>query len=231
MTHRSTFRCIFWSWLANLLISIVGADSTHTIVQERFTVTAPAHFSEFNRYDKSQSLLLTIGGEHVRIPWRSEYEDEVYYWYSFTLTPDEEYTFTILLEKVLAAPDKTSEQDTDGTTIWSSPSALMYDLHLPMIIRVLQDDTVIYDASICEVHQTLMDYREVPIYYGLPLFDETEPDWETRKRLFPHESDYILGGCIVQLRKSDWVHICPECVAAYQEWKNSPHPKPNRRKK
>ncbi len=99
------------------------------------------------------------------------------------------------------------------------------DIKVPKVIRVRQDDKVIYDQEICELHGTQMEYKTVRIAYGLIRPKPGEPSGEDEKRLFPHRREISFGGCCVEpdSPKTEKVFVCGQCKAAYENWKKE-HP-------
>ena len=73
----------------------------------------------------------------------------------------------------------------------------------------------------CELHESALVSREVPVVYGLPWFDEAV--MEARKKLFPNAMTVVCGGCIPDMRTSEQVFSCPECERARENWKAA-HP-------
>jgi len=89
---------------------------------------------------------------------------------------------------------------------------------IPQLRRVQLNGQTIYDIEICEVHKTKMELKTVPIQYGLMEPDPDAPSGNEERRLFPHGRDYVLGGCIIEPRKTAEVYVCPECEQAAAKW-------------
>ena len=70
----------------------------------------------------------------------------------------------------------------------------------------------------CNVHGTILRPLKVPVYYGLPARDEAL--WDARAKLFPNSKSFVLGGCIVDLERSESEQlVCDECCKAEKAWK------------
>ena len=77
-----------------------------------------------------------------------------------------------------------------------------------------------YDIEVCEIHRTKMEHKEVRIAYGLILPGPDAPSTDMERRLFPHRSEYSLGGCVSTplSSKAERVYVCPDCKKAYEKW-------------
>jgi hypothetical protein len=71
----------------------------------------------------------------------------------------------------------------------------------------------------CELHDTPLERRQIPIGYGLPSYD---PAWDVQKDLFPNARSYALGGCVIDSDapavKTAWV--CDTCLEAERQWRS-----------
>ncbi len=84
----------------------------------------------------------------------------------------------------------------------------------PELVRVVDGQKMLYDASICSKHQVQMDRKLVKISYGLPSFT---PKWKTLRENAPNDGT-VLGGCSVdQQRPETWTWVCPTCQSIYEE--------------
>ncbi len=63
----------------------------------------------------------------------------------------------------------------------------------------------------CEVHNTPLFERRVPISYGLPAY---VPPFDEN----PHNGSYILGGCVVMDEKDRLMPVCDKCTLAIRDW-------------
>ena len=87
------------------------------------------------------------------------------------------------------------------------------------LIRIQQKEKTIYDIEVCEVHQTKMALKEVPIVYGLIIPSVNEPPAKAELELFPHRREWYSGGCVVRSPKTEEVYVCSRCKEAYENWK------------
>lgn len=70
------------------------------------------------------------------------------------------------------------------------------------------------DVSICEVHRIKMEYKRVPVRYGLVSYP---PGYINAKpACFPHGWEYVNGGCVIQDLKETKIPVCPDCKKAEQ---------------
>jgi len=81
-------------------------------------------------------------------------------------------------------------------------------------------------TGVCQVHQTKMSTKTVPIHYGLVRPDPNGPGEAERIRLFPHARQFQLGGCcpIPDETTAD-IPVCDACVKAEAAWLSA-HKKP-----
>jgi hypothetical protein len=70
----------------------------------------------------------------------------------------------------------------------------------------------------CEVHGSLLERRQVPVAYGLPIRNEALD--EARATLFPNSLQFVLVGCI-DSAIGDHVEafVCEECREAETRWR------------
>ena len=84
----------------------------------------------------------------------------------------------------------------------------------PKIVKVIDGQKLLYDASICSKHHLQMDRKLVKISYGLPSFT---PKWKTLRENAPNDGT-VLGGCSVdQQRPKTWTWVCPACRSIYDK--------------
>ena len=131
-------------------------------------------------------------------------EDHSFVWPSEAPRPhrlSKNRTYTLdLLEQEQRSPTGDPEN-----TIWSTE-----------LVRLLDGDKVLYDASVCEVHGGQMQREVVAISYGFFIFDRK--DTEARARGFPN-TGLVLGGCCVDsANPKTWTWVCPTCLAKEKEW-------------
>ena len=81
-------------------------------------------------------------------------------------------------------------------------------------------------SGTCHLHQVAMTMKAVPIHYGLPSEVESGPSQDLRLKRFPFTGRSPEGGCAIEPNapKTMEVSVCPECVAAEQQWSKR-HPK------
>ena len=70
----------------------------------------------------------------------------------------------------------------------------------------------------CKVHGTILKEENVPVSYGLPIFDESV--FEAGDKLFPNSKRNVIGGCVVgSMGDRTDVLVCPECRTAETDWR------------
>lgn len=91
------------------------------------------------------------------------------------------------------------------------------DSSLPELLLIRSNGITIYDASVCDIHKVKMEYKQVPVAYGLPL---TSPPGKAASALFPHYAEYSLGGCAVSENSPKFVEmfVCEKCKQAFAWW-------------
>lgn len=92
---------------------------------------------------------------------------------------------------------------------------------IPELRKVQLKGETIYDIEFCEVHKTKMEYRALPIGYGLVGYVDIEPTPDIERQLFPHRREHLDGGCVVSPSspKSEQRFVCIDCKASYEKWK------------
>jgi hypothetical protein len=83
----------------------------------------------------------------------------------------------------------------------------------PKLVRVEGNGTLVPLKGVCEVHKIPIEWKEVPILYGLYVPGDKE------NQLFPHRQEVIRGGCGFGLPERGRQAVCPACEAAYERWK------------
>jgi hypothetical protein len=80
-------------------------------------------------------------------------------------------------------------------------------------------DKLLYDETVCVLHNVKMQREELPIKYGMSIERDDEP--ERFLDSFPYGRDFIPGGCVVtdNSPKKVWAYVCPVCRKNYLEWK------------
>lgn len=89
---------------------------------------------------------------------------------------------------------------------------------IPELRKVQLGGQTVYDIEVCEAHKTKMEHKEVKIAYGLILPGRDDPSADTERRLFPHRSEYSLGGCAVGEEKTTKMYICSACKESFTWW-------------
>jgi hypothetical protein len=127
---------------------------------------------------------------------RHSYE---FYWSALpvSLVPGRSYTFTVVEENSYFGP-------------------------APKVIRVDDKGTLVWDEGICEVHKVTMQWKMVPVSYGLYMSGTNEPSCDEEQQLFPHRHEVAFGGCVTSLGlpQTSMQYVCPGCKAAYDYWKH-----------
>jgi hypothetical protein len=152
-------------------------------------LTCPAHFEEKGQY--TQLVLKGGGRETFRFNWRYAVNDHTLL--PVDLKEGETYSFKVV---------KPAES---------------YDL--PRIVRVERAGKALYDVTVCEVHGAAMDYKSVPIHYGIACGQAGDPPWEVARKEFPHWREYACGGCVITEEKTEFTYVCPDCLSALADWR------------
>jgi len=99
----------------------------------------------------------------------------------------------------------------------------IYDSKTYLVQRLKQNDDVLFDRSVCEVHHVAMSQKMAEVDYGM-WAPETSADAYCFKN-FPHHLDFILGGCVSSYDspKAALHYVCPKCVAECEQFKRE-HP-------
>lgn len=91
--------------------------------------------------------------------------------------------------------------------------------------KIFDEGRIIYDLSVCQVHDFRMGKEAVPVIYGYnshrksyPSTDGAEPSFETRMQLFPHYVEVASGGCVNNGERTVMLYACPKCRAAFTQW-------------
>ena len=84
------------------------------------------------------------------------------------------------------------------------------------LVKVVRGEKVLFDRSVCEVHEMSMECRLAPVQYGEPAIDYPMDVFD---QTFPHSREVVLGGCIPGHEKTGHLFVCPSCVEAYAKWK------------
>ncbi len=95
------------------------------------------------------------------------------------------------------------------------------DYRVQEVIKVESNGRVIYDREVCEVHQTRMEKKRVPVWYGYIVDGPGEPSRQEELKSFPHRREYLLGGCVSgpESPQTALLYMCDDCKAAYDAWK------------
>lgn len=82
------------------------------------------------------------------------------------------------------------------------------------LVAVRNQDGVVLDLSVCEIHGDTMTRQAVPILYGLPLRNFAEALARS-----PH-APLILGGCVTMTGDptEEPAYVCPSCEKAFAAW-------------
>ncbi|MEP6809447.1 MAG: hypothetical protein ABI992_04335 [Chthoniobacterales bacterium] len=80
------------------------------------------------------------------------------------------------------------------------------------LVRITAPGRVIFDRTICEVHHTPMEFRNVEVSYGLLAIGHCAQD-------FPHSLTFVSGGCLLGEEKKLPIYVCSACVSAAAECK------------
>lgn len=82
------------------------------------------------------------------------------------------------------------------------------------LVAVRNQDGVVLDLSVCEIHGDTMTRQAVPILYGLPLGNFAEALARS-----PH-APLILGGCVTMTGDptEEPAYVCHSCEKAFAAW-------------
>lgn len=114
------------------------------------------------------------------------------------------YTFTVVEEQSLLVPSH----------------LLVTNVPVPRVLRIEDQGKLIWDHEVCEVHRSKMEFKDVPIAYGLFVPRPNDPTSDEDLRLFPHRREFSNGGCAVTLKspKTEKIHVCNDCKEAFAWW-------------
>ena len=98
---------------------------------------------------------------------------------------------------------------------------MLGDAHtqLQTLIAIENGGKRVYDRSFCAVHERSMELRNVGVAFGMLGFSASERYCQDH---FPHYRDFGIGGCVMSEgdeNKTIPIYICPDCVAACNEYK------------
>ncbi|MDF9828176.1 hypothetical protein M2447_002294 [Ereboglobus sp. PH5-10] len=96
-----------------------------------------------------------------------------------------------------------------------------------LIIRIKEGQNIIYDASVCKLHNQRMRFAQVAISYGYPM-PPSQDYMEAHEKRFPNGVDYTLGGCVRTDDIVDRKFICDQCASEYSKWQHEEYEKKQR---
>lgn len=85
------------------------------------------------------------------------------------------------------------------------------------IEKVVQDDYVLLNRTLCEVHGRQMSRRTAPIVYGLCESYRGIP-FSVMQNYFPNGYRCSFGGCVVRKQIYRKGFCCPECLRLADKW-------------
>jgi hypothetical protein len=177
-------------FLMVLTLAAVAADERERVIM---TFSAPVKFEK-----RDEATFLTIADEKrkVNLIWSYEMRDkQTMHLIPAPLEEGKIYEFALEHERVAG-----------GVLI------------NPQLVSIAQGGRVLYDRTLCRVHQKKMERKEVPIVYGLAPRRPEDPPHEVETKLFPFRLEVAYAGCIPGPRKTELVFVCPDCKAAHVEW-------------
>lgn len=93
------------------------------------------------------------------------------------------------------------------------------DVHdrIQILVKIESGEEVLFDRTVCGVHQTQMQLSNVPVAYGMLATSKAEQYCRDR---FPHAKAFARGGCLESPDSPEFtpVYQCPKCVAACAEY-------------
>ena len=137
------------------------------------------------------------------------------------LAADQSYRFTF--EEAPHPPSTAWQQVENGiiTVVGQrQPPELPDFMWFQEILTIERDGAVIFDRTVCEIHQENMERRDLPISYGYPDMRKF-PHPSVEKGEFPNGWEYVLGGCcVIDDVKTSRGFVCGKCVAALKKWES-----------
>ena len=91
--------------------------------------------------------------------------------------------------------------------------------------RLLRAAIKAQETGICNIHHIQMQKKRVPIYFGLPVFED--PYYSAALAYFPNAREYVNGGCEVdpvEDKQPHFRYVCAKCKQAQRQWAVA-HPK------
>lgn len=171
---------------------------------------------------KSLWLIIDDGKTDIEILWSNTFEGKPNLFFPVSLQTNTPYVFQ-LQEKVYSklSPSMSKEMRQHGV----DPARYMRTNYT--IVSIKQGNDLLYNQTICEVHNCKMNYVNAPIIYGLRQVRFPHPTLEEYKKLFPHYEEQISGGCLsVEDNKSERILVCQQCKDAHTKWERE-HPETN----
>jgi hypothetical protein len=99
------------------------------------------------------------------------------------------------------------------------PDDAFSDAHSIMhtLVKIESGEEVLFDRTVCGVHQTQMQLSNASVAYGLLMSSKVERYCD---EAFPHARAFARGGCVVTPDSPEFIPIyqCPKCVAACAEY-------------
>lgn len=217
MRRRCFLRYSVLTLFSSGITAVTAADDRLPSFRSH-TFTVPARI-ERSLHDGGERLFISQGEQTFQFFYASHEAGRRLSPFPFILEAGKIYTFTV--------EERPFPSLVTQTPTGSEPVAEAEYVWYPVLIRVMDGETSIFDMEVCEVHQTRMERREVPISFGLPPVMRGLPTLEEEKTLFPHRRDYVLGGRVSSSgKRTETMYICSECKAAYDSWRKS-HPEPS----
>jgi hypothetical protein len=206
-------------FLLSCVIALLACSTVAEAVERRLiTITARPQF----KYDQPDIVLIVTDGKAWAVTgWGKMLKGKIIPTYSFDLDKKTTYTFT--LEEVRNKFSEVYVSPVPGGTIGEGEDHIVKSHQLA---RVTRGKRTLFDWSICEVHQRKMARKAVPVSRIAPSAAASQPSEDEEKTLFPHRREYVEAIGAVRERKTDLVHVCPDCVAAHKKWLGDKQPAP-----
>jgi len=169
-------------------------NSRRTLKEETFQGVATMRQEE-----KIISLVVATGDHVIYIVWCNPWQD---LGRGKVITPGKTYRITLRDEDSL---DENVSRAFVSDRDHKDYSEAVNDSKSYLLVRLQDDDDIIYDRSVCEVHHIKMSETMADVQYGMQVGSPCDRD-------FPHHRKVVEAGCLLEDAKKASLYICPKCV-------------------